>query len=86
MVGGGQGEDKVVGELPLRDSHLRHLLSEMNDQEEWLLEVEEKYEGKSEVKMLVWTGGKLTSGSEGVVDEGEPSALCIDAWGVVGPG
>lgn len=27
MVGGGQGEDKVVDELPLRDSHLRHLLS-----------------------------------------------------------
>ena len=35
---------------------------------------------------LEWTGGKLTSGSEGVVDEGEPSALCVDAWGVVGPG
>ena len=52
MVGGGQGEDKVVGELPLRDSHLRHLLSEMNDQEEWLLGgVEEKYEGKENVVM-----------------------------------
>ena len=36
--------------------------------------------------MLEWTGGKLTSGSEGVVDEGEPFALCVDAWGVVGPG
>ena len=52
MVGAGRGEDIVVDELPPRDSHLRHLLSEMNDQEEWLLGVEEKYEGKSEVKML----------------------------------
>ena len=86
MVGVDQGEDTVVDELPLRDSHLRQLLSEKNDQEEWLLGVEEKYEGKSEVKMLEWTGGKLTSGSEGVVDEGEPLALCVDAWGVVGPG
>ena len=37
MVGAGRGEDIVVDELPPRDSHLRHLLSEMNDQEEGLL-------------------------------------------------
>ena len=43
-------------------------------------------ENMKERKMLEWTGGKLTSGSEGVVDEGEPLALCVDAWGVVGPG
>ena len=52
MVVVGQGEDTVADELPLRDSHLRHLLSEMNDQEEWLLGgVEEKYEGKKNVVM-----------------------------------
>ena len=51
MVGVDQGEDTVVDELPLRDSHLRQLLSEKNDQEEWLLGVEEKYEGKENVLM-----------------------------------
>ena len=51
MVGVGQGGDTVVDELPLRDSHLRQLLSEKNDQEEWLLGVEEKYEGKKNVVM-----------------------------------
>ena len=51
MVEVDQGEDTVVDELPLRDSQLRQLLSEMNDQEEWFLEVDEKYEGKENVVM-----------------------------------
>ena len=51
MVGVDQGEDTVVDELPLRDSHLRQLLSEMNDQEEWLLGVDGKYEGNENVLM-----------------------------------
>ena len=51
MVEVDQGEDIVVDELPLRDSHLRHLLSEMNDHVEWLLGIEEKYEGKENVGM-----------------------------------
>ena len=51
MVEVDQGEDTVVDELPLRDSHLRELLSEENDQEEWLLEVDEKYKRKENVVM-----------------------------------
>ena len=51
MVEVDQAEDTVVDELPLRDSHLRELLSEENDQEEWLLEVDEKYKRKENVVM-----------------------------------
>ena len=51
MVEVDQAEDTVVDELPLRDSHLRQLLSEKNDQEEWFLGVDEKYEGKENVLM-----------------------------------
>ena len=51
MVEVDQAEDTVVDELPLRDSHLRQLLSEKNDQEKWLLGVDEKYEGKENVVM-----------------------------------